>query len=182
MSSSRAKGLIWLRVGPKSVLLWMPLWTYRCHFVSIHTWNWLHVLSVRFDTAEFGRSLTFVTALNCKMSGHKDGGSNSRLELICTVNSFVIFWSSPNIIWVIKWRWMIWVRHTTYGWEENCVQGFGGETGRKGGHRHRWENNIRICLERIGLDGMDWVYLAENRSRDKWWNAFVNKVMDCQVL
>jgi hypothetical protein len=29
------------------------------------------------------------------------------------------------------------------------------------------ENNIRICLEQIGFDGMDWMYLAENRHRDK---------------
>jgi len=33
--------------------------------------------------------------------------------------------------------------------------------------RHRWENNIRICLGQIGLDAMDWMYLAENRNRDK---------------
>jgi hypothetical protein len=35
------------------------------------------------------------------------------------------------------------------------------------GPRRRWENNIRICLEQIGLDGMNWLYMAQNRDRDK---------------
>ena len=51
------------------------------------------------DTAEFGRSFTFITALSFKMFGHKDDGSNSRLEQTCTVRSFIIFYSSPNIVW-----------------------------------------------------------------------------------
>jgi len=33
--------------------------------------------------------------------------------------------------------------------------------------RRRGENNIRICLAQIGLDGMDWIYLAESRDKDK---------------
>jgi hypothetical protein len=46
--------------------------------------------------------------------------------------------------------------------------------------RRRWENNIRICLGQIGLDGMDWMYLAESRDKDTW-KALVNKVMNFQV-
>ena len=36
---------------------------------------------------------------------------------------------SPNIIWVIKSRRMRWVGAcSTYGGQERCIQGFGGET------------------------------------------------------
>jgi len=38
-------------------------------------------------------------------------------------------YSSPNIIWVIKSRRMRWVGAcSTYGGQERCIQGFGGET------------------------------------------------------
>jgi len=36
-------------------------------------------------------------------------------------------YSSPNIVWVIKSRRMIWAVHVAHMWER-CIQGFGGET------------------------------------------------------
>jgi hypothetical protein len=45
--------------------------------------------------------------------------------------------------------------------------------------RRRWEDNIKIDLREIGLEGVDWTYLA--RDRDRWW-AVVNTVLNLQVL
>jgi hypothetical protein len=32
--------------------------------------------------------------------------------------------------------------------------------------RHRWEDNIRMDLWEIGWEGVDWMYLAQDR--DQW--------------
>jgi hypothetical protein len=39
--------------------------------------------------------------------------------------------------------------------------------------RRRWEDNIRINLREIGWEGVDWIYLAQNRDQ---WRALVNTV------
>jgi hypothetical protein len=44
--------------------------------------------------------------------------------------------------------------------------------------RHRWEDNIKMDLEEIGIDGANWIQLAQDRVQ--WW-AFVNTVMNLQV-
>jgi hypothetical protein len=44
--------------------------------------------------------------------------------------------------------------------------------------RHRWEDNIRMDLREIGLEGVDWIHLAQDRNQ--WW-ALVNMVMSLQV-
>jgi len=32
-----------------------------------------------------------------------------------------------------------------------------------GRHMHRWEDNIKIDLSEIGIDGAYWIYLAQDR-------------------
>jgi hypothetical protein len=44
--------------------------------------------------------------------------------------------------------------------------------------RHRWEDNIKMDLQKVGMRGMDWIVLALNRDR---WQALVNVVMNFQV-
>jgi hypothetical protein len=39
--------------------------------------------------------------------------------------------------------------------------------------------NIKMDLREVGLDGMDWIDLAQDRNR---WRALVNVVMNLQVL
>jgi len=41
--------------------------------------------------------------------------------------------------------------------------------------RHGWENNIRICLAQIGLDGMDWIHKAcpSESGTDKCMQRFI---------
>jgi hypothetical protein len=44
--------------------------------------------------------------------------------------------------------------------------------------RHRWEDNIKLDLREIGIDGVNWIQLAQDRVQ---WQAFVNTVMNFQV-
>jgi hypothetical protein len=44
--------------------------------------------------------------------------------------------------------------------------------------RRRWEDNIKLDLKEIGIDGANWIQLAQNRVQ---WRAFVNTVMNIRV-
>jgi hypothetical protein len=44
--------------------------------------------------------------------------------------------------------------------------------------RRRWVDNIKMDLREIGLGGMDWITLAEDRDQ---WRALVNTVMEFRV-
>jgi len=52
-----------------------------------------------------------------------------------------------------------------------------GPLGRPGLRR---EDNIRMGLREIGWELVDWVHLAEDRDRDKWWDL-INTVMNLRV-
>jgi hypothetical protein len=45
--------------------------------------------------------------------------------------------------------------------------------------RRRWEDEIRMDLREIGLEGVDWIRLAQDRDR---WRAVVSAVMNLRVL
>jgi hypothetical protein len=45
--------------------------------------------------------------------------------------------------------------------------------------RRRWEDGIRMDLREIGLGGVDWIILAQDRGR---WRAVVSAVMNLRVL
>ena len=47
-----------------------------------------------------------------------------------------------------------------------------------GRHRRRWEGNIKMDLQEVGCDGMDWIELAQDTDR---WRALVNAVMNLRV-
>ena len=44
--------------------------------------------------------------------------------------------------------------------------------------RRRWEDNIKMDLQEMGLWGMDWIYVAQDRDSRL---AFVNAVMNLRV-
>jgi hypothetical protein len=44
--------------------------------------------------------------------------------------------------------------------------------------RRRWMNNIKMDLREIGWDGMNCIYLAQDRDQ---WRALVNTVMNFLV-
>ena len=89
---------------------------------------------------------------------------------------------SPNSIQVIKSRRMRWAEHVA------CMGDRRGAyrvlMGRYKGSRpagrpmSRWEDNIKMDLQAMGLGCMEWIDLAHNR--DKWW-ALVNVVMNLWV-
>jgi hypothetical protein len=91
-------------------------------------------------------------------------------------------YSSPNIVRVIKSRRMKWT-----GYEAHMREGRGVYrvlVGRPEGKRplerprHRWEDNIKMDLREIGIDGENWIQLAQNRIQ---WLAFVNTVKNLRV-
>jgi hypothetical protein len=48
-----------------------------------------------------------------------------------------------------------------------------------GRHRSRWEENIKVDLQEVGSEGMDWIDLAQDRDR---WRAVVKAVMSLRIL
>jgi hypothetical protein len=44
--------------------------------------------------------------------------------------------------------------------------------------RCRWDDNIKMDLREIGINGVNWIQLAQ--ARVQWW-AFVNMVMKLRV-
>jgi len=44
--------------------------------------------------------------------------------------------------------------------------------------RHRWGDNIKMDLQEMGCEGMDWIDVAQDRDK---WQALVNAVINLQV-
>jgi hypothetical protein len=87
-------------------------------------------------------------------------------------------YSSPNFIRVIKSRKLRWARHVARMGEGRAVYRIlvGKPEGKKplGRRRRRWEDNIKMDLSGIRIDGANWIQLAQDRVQ---WRAFVNTVM-----
>jgi hypothetical protein len=47
-----------------------------------------------------------------------------------------------------------------------------------GRRRCRWEDNIKLDFREMGIDGVNWIQLAQDRGQ---WQAFVNTVMNLRV-
>jgi hypothetical protein len=88
--------------------------------------------------------------------------------------------SSPNIIRVIKSRRMRCVGHVArMGGGVYRVLG-GRPEGKRplGKPRRKWEDNIKLDLREIGIDGANWIQLAQDRVQ--WW-ACVSTAMKLRV-
>jgi hypothetical protein len=91
-------------------------------------------------------------------------------------------YSSPNIVRVIKARRMRWAGHVARMGEGRGV--YRVLVGRPEGKRplerprHRWEDNVKLHFRVIGIDGANWIHLAQDTVQ---WRAFVNTVMDLRV-
>jgi hypothetical protein len=44
--------------------------------------------------------------------------------------------------------------------------------------RRRWEDNIKVDLREIGIDGASWIRLAQDRVQ---WRVFVSTIMNLRV-
>jgi hypothetical protein len=92
-------------------------------------------------------------------------------------------YSSPDIIRQVKSRRMRWAVHVARSGEERKVYMVlvGKPEGKRplGRPRRRWEDGIRMDLRDIGLGGVDWIRLSQDRDR---WRAVVSAVMNLRVL
>ena len=92
------------------------------------------------------------------------------------------FYSSPNIVRVIKSRRMRWAGHVARIGEERWVYRVlvGKPDGKRpqGRPRRRGVDNIRLDLQEVGCGCMDWIGLAQDRGR---WRKLVSAVMNLRV-
>jgi hypothetical protein len=91
-------------------------------------------------------------------------------------------YSSPNIVRTIKSRRMRWAGHVARMGEGRGVYRVlvGRPEGRRplGRSKRRWENNIKMDLREVGIVGVNWIQLAQDRVQ---WRACVNTVMNLRV-
>jgi hypothetical protein len=91
-------------------------------------------------------------------------------------------YSSPNIVRVIKSRRMRWAGHIARIGEGRGAYRVlvGRPEGKRplGRPRRRWEDNIKMDVGEIGIDGANWIQLAQDRVQ---WRAFVNTVMNLRI-
>jgi transcription termination factor 2 len=91
-------------------------------------------------------------------------------------------YSSPDIVRMIKSRRMRWAGHVARMEEGRGI--YSVLVGRPedkrplGKLRRRWEDNIKIDLREIGIDGANWIRLATDKVQ---WLAFVSTVMNLRV-
>jgi hypothetical protein len=97
-------------------------------------------------------------------------------------NELHSLYSSPNIVRMMKSRRMTWAGHVACMGEGRGVYRVlvGRPEGKRplGRPRHGWEDNIKVDLREIGIDGVNWIQLAQDRVQ--WW-ACVKTVMNLQV-
>jgi hypothetical protein len=126
------------------------------------------------------RLRVFENAVLRKISGPKreEDGSWRKLHN----DELHSLYSSPNIVRVIKSRRMRWAGHGAHVGEGRGVYRVlvGRPKGKRplGRHRRRWEDNIKMDLRAIGIDGANWIQLAHDRVQ---WRACVNTVMNLRV-
>ena len=93
-----------------------------------------------------------------------------------------VLYSSPNIVRVITSRTRRWAGHVARMGEGRGV--YRVLVGKPEGKRplwrprRRWEDNIRMDLQEVGLGYEDWIGLAQDRDR---WRALVSAVRNHRV-
>ena len=84
---------------------------------------------------------------------------------------------------MIKSRRLRWAGHVARMEESRSALKIltGKPTGKRplGRPRRRWEDNIRMDLEEIGMDAGNWVDSAQDRN---YWRALVNAALNLRVL
>jgi hypothetical protein len=60
--------------------------------------------------------------------------------------------------------------HALRGKGDRYLRGLGWED-----RRRRWEDNIKMDLMKTGIDGVNWIVLAQDRAQ---WRAYINTTMN----
>jgi hypothetical protein len=91
-------------------------------------------------------------------------------------------YSSLNIIWVIKLRWTQWAGQVACMGQRQGVYRvlLGRPKGKRplGRPTHKWEDNIKMDLRETGINGVNSIWLAQDRVQ---WLAFLSMVMNFWV-
>jgi hypothetical protein len=91
-------------------------------------------------------------------------------------------YSSPNIVTVMKSRRLRWAGHVARMGEGRGVYRVlvGKPEGKRPLRRprRRWEDNIKMELRELGINGAKWIRLAQDRVQ---WRAAVNTVINLWV-
>ena len=91
-------------------------------------------------------------------------------------------YSLPNIVGVVKSRRMRWAGHVARMGEDRGVHRVlvGEPEGKRplGRPRRRWEDNIKMDLQEVGVDRGDWMELTQDRDS---WRVLVGTVRDFRV-
>jgi hypothetical protein len=99
------------------------------------------------------------------------------------ISTDIIFKCLPDIIRQVTSRRMRWAGHVErMGEERNVYKVLVGKPEGKrllGRPRRRWEDGIRMDLREIGLGGVNWIRLAQDRGR---WRSVASAVMNLRVL
>ena len=107
---------------------------------------------------------------------------NEEHSLVCNTQEMNDLYSSPNIVLEIKSRRMRWAGNVACMGDRRGVYkvSLGKPEGKKalGKPRRRWKNNIKMDLQEVGCEGMDWIELAQDRDS---WRTLVNVVMNIRV-
>ena len=89
---------------------------------------------------------------------------------------------SPNIVSVIKSRRLRWAGHVARTEESRSAFKIltGKHTGKRslGRPRRRWEDNIRMDLEEMGVNVGNWVDSPQNGN---YWRALVNAALTLRI-
>jgi hypothetical protein len=97
-------------------------------------------------------------------------------------NELHSLYSSLNIVMVIKSKRIRWAGHVACMGEGRGVHKVlvGRPEGKRplGRPRHGWENNSKMDLREIRINGTNWIHLAQDRVQ--WW-SFMNTVMNLWV-
>ena len=91
-------------------------------------------------------------------------------------------YSSPNIVLVIKSRRVRWAALVAHMGEERGSYrvSVGKPEGMRplGRPRRRWEDIIRMDLQEVGCNYVDWIWLVQDTDK---WRTLVSAVMNLQV-
>jgi hypothetical protein len=132
-------------------------------------------------------SETFITYHNTPQR-HNPEDLDFKYQHVCnfysnsTISAILVTEQSPNIVRVIKSRRMWWAEHVARMEEGRGVYrvlvGRAEVKRPMGRPRSRWEDNIKMDVREIGIDGTNWIRLAQDRVQ--WW-PFVSMVMNLWV-